>query len=1094
MNTKTTICGLLAIALTQSVSAQVEGCEPSSDWIQSGIEKHDEGEFAAAVEEYQKVHPNDSLYSLARYEEGLSLLSLEKYEESIEAFQEVLNLDGGDEVQSLINIGSAFDYLENRDSALHYYDLAAERFPYNYSVYFNRGVTYEGMGEHAKALEDYKTAVTLNPYHPTSHIRLGSLAANEGEITKALLSWTTFLLLEPATNRSFEVLGMVDQMVGVGWNGSSVGLKISQPGTDDFAEMDLLLNNRVALNKKYKYPFKKLGLDLSKQTYMVIQEIAFNEDDPGFWMQTYVPLFVAVRNAGKVEGLVYTEAVTVGAYEKEVSKKLNLIKDFIAWFKTEWAEVNSQKPFPVDGKMKVMDIAYANSGQANVCGTVKNDHFEGDVIYIQQNGRIASRGMFNSNGNREGEWKYYHPNGELSEHLTFRDGKWGGPYFLYASNGMITQEGSMSQSKRNGDVKNYSEFGVLYSIVPYKNGEPEGVITFFHDNGQISETRTYSNGSPNGSFKRYHPNGQLAQEGILTEGLLEGESKWYYSNGQLMKTGVFKNDLPEGEMLEYYMNGALQERTTYKDGNAVGESVKYHANGNVANQTTYSTDGKLTGVLTLFDYDGKRIETNDFKKKEVMAYTQYHRDGQVIAEGKKKGGVMRYQDYLGDGTLVTEGDYEPSGGNKRGPWKYYHTSGTIRREANFVNGVEDGDYTEYYRDGSVFYATKLIEGKQEAAIARKTILGDLEFTGQYLGGERCGEWRGYYNDGETLSYISYYIDGELSGKYESFDSQGIKDRELFYLDGVMIKELHFDQEGKAYFTMVLDTGTVKVQRPFANGAKQADLIYRNFKLDGPATWYYPNGKISTQGAYSNGERQGDWIWYFDNGKTSTKRSYQLGEEHGLYQRYFENGKLRTEQNFVNGNKEGLEKQYFENGKLDREINYVNDERHGETRYYAEDGSLQMARKYYHGKLEAVGYLKSDGKTIEWTTLENESGEVKTYYPSGQLARSFTLENGLLVGSYLKYHPNGQLQEELTFEKGQLNGMNKLYYPSGQVKEENPYVHGDLHGEEILYHSNGKVSRKRQWVNGDVHGLDLRFDRNGKKLSSHTYREGVLVDM
>ena len=43
----------------------------------------------------------------------------------------------------------------------------------------------------------------------------------------------------------------------------------------------------------------------------------------------------------------------------------------------------------------------------------------------------------NSNGNREGYWEVYHPNGNLNYKGFYKDGRWNG-YWEYYSNGKLT--------------------------------------------------------------------------------------------------------------------------------------------------------------------------------------------------------------------------------------------------------------------------------------------------------------------------------------------------------------------------------------------------------------------------------------------------------------------------------------------------------------------------------------------------------------------------------------------------------------------------------------------------------------------------------
>lgn len=51
--------------------------------------------------------------------------------------------------------------------------------------------------------------------------------------------------------------------------------------------------------------------------------------------------------------------------------------------------------------------------------------------------------------------------------------------------------------------------------------------------------------------------------------------------------------------------------------------------------------------------------------------------------------------------IFAEGNYDK--GNKTGLWKEYLTTGTLKREVTFVNGIKQGLYKVYYDSGVIAY-------------------------------------------------------------------------------------------------------------------------------------------------------------------------------------------------------------------------------------------------------------------------------------------------------------------------------------------------------------------------------------------------------
>lgn len=54
-----------------SYSFAQDPCKPSGEWLQKGIEDYDQGLYDAALISFREIHPADTNYAVARYEEGL---------------------------------------------------------------------------------------------------------------------------------------------------------------------------------------------------------------------------------------------------------------------------------------------------------------------------------------------------------------------------------------------------------------------------------------------------------------------------------------------------------------------------------------------------------------------------------------------------------------------------------------------------------------------------------------------------------------------------------------------------------------------------------------------------------------------------------------------------------------------------------------------------------------------------------------------------------------------------------------------------------------------------------------------------------------
>lgn len=463
------LAGLILFVISLNTMAQSTDCTSGIDHVRRGIELHDEKKYHEALEAYEMVLPGDTAYSLSMYERGLTLHELERYDEAISWYQKVLPFNDENHNQALVNLGISWDFNGNIDSSLHYFGIAEQHYPFDYNVYFNRGVTFLRNEQSKEALEDFKRSVLLNPKHPGSHLQLGYLAAATDHVTQAALSWNTFLMLAPGDGRSLQTLGAMENL----FNGEfefdfPVSIRLNPVGEDDFSELDLIVKNKIALSKKYKYKLSKLDLTVARQTHLILNELKFDPDDNGFWMQTYGRLVKEVQDQDKVDDFIHAQLISVGMVEDYLMKKLNLIKDFIGWFNQTITAVNDVKLFPTSEGVQERTLLYYDSGRVGAAITTKNETANGPAEYYYPTGTISSKGEM-KNGENHGVWKYYHPRGALKEVVGFENGTYSGAYASYNEKGVLTIDGEVAGGQLNGEVKYFNSLGYPTVVASYKN-------------------------------------------------------------------------------------------------------------------------------------------------------------------------------------------------------------------------------------------------------------------------------------------------------------------------------------------------------------------------------------------------------------------------------------------------------------------------------------------------------------------------------------------------------------------------------------------------------------------------------------------------
>lgn len=1085
------MCSIALFSLVTLVSlGQSNPCFSALEALQEGIRLHDEGQYDAAVAKYREVQQGDTLYILALYEEGLSLIENKQYTEAIAPLERCLQEPFDDRVMALINLGIAHDHAGNLDRSLAYFAQAEREYPYNNMVHYNRAITLLRAKRGDEALADLQKSVQLNPKHPATHLRLGYLAAANGGTTQAALALNTFLALEPSGERAFIALRDLEGiLMGTFTPEEKVKADIHPNRTDDFAELDLVLANKVSLRDKYKYPHKKVDVKVLRQTHLLLNEFTYNPDDKGFWMQTYGPVVASLQSTGRVNDFLLLMVANFNSYEKQLAKRINSIKECMSHYHAELVAAVAKKPFPsTKGVVDNLTVSYYDRGAVMSAVEKVNGIKNGHAEYYFSNGRVEAVGAFKAN-ERHGHWKIYHASGALKEEYDYVNGKIEGDYTSYNEHGILTFQGRVSNNALNGKVRYFDEQGWLTVELGFANGKPDGERLEYYQNGQVSERSTYVEGVQQGAFVSYHPNGEVLQEATLVDGKLHGESKWYYSGKRLAATGNYANGDLEGEYVAYYSNGTVKERSEQKNGQLVGVAEEFHPNGKLKKRTLFDTSTDETATMEYYDYNGVKIEVQNMLKNEIRSFQQLADDGSVIYENKKKGGKFYYKDYRGDGIMTQEGEFDANNGNQIGVWKSYDANGALSSEFNYVAGKLVGAGVDYFPNGNTKSAVNYVEGEYSGDFKTYYFDGARETEGCYANGLTQGQWVTYHEDGSTLYSERYFVNGKLNGDYTFFDFEGGLHEKQLYRMGDKLLTILYRLDGQADTLWAMQLGEHPTEVYYPNGQLRTRVTRINGMANGLVEWFYPNGKPMRKGMAYNDRSHGEWVYYYPNGKVSRKETYEFGDLDGVRTYYDEDGKVTGEYVYMADELNGNYKAYV-NGVLTRTGSYVNGLSHGMFDYYSSTGKLQQRRDYYHDRIRAVGQASGSESKIVWTQVESDEQTIETVYANGKKARSYSLKKGELHGPLVVYHDNGNKQLETTYSHGQETGVSRSYYADGKPDEEEFYLNGQRHGEQKAYYPNGKLKSIQNYKHGSLDGEAIYYDKNGKKIAHFEYRMGT----
>lgn len=221
--------------------------------------------------------------------------------------------------------------------------------------------------------------------------------------------------------------------------------------------------------------------------------------------------------------------------------------------------------------------------------------------------------------------------------------------------------------------------------------------------------------------------GAMAQSTNKTDSQGRKQGEWvknYEGKDKILYKGTFKNDKP------------------------VGKFVFYHETGKVKAISEYFNEGKDSYVAT------------------------YHENGKILSYGKyvneKKDSTWVFYDEYGN--FVSSESYRD--GEKNGLSRVYYPFNSkldpgkprVLEEVTYVNGVKEGEWTKYFKNGAKLgegtYSLGQFEGKQTYYHPN----GNKKAVIYFKRGIKTGYSFSYDENGEEISK-NYFLNGvELTGK------------------------------------------------------------------------------------------------------------------------------------------------------------------------------------------------------------------------------------------------------------------------------------------------------------------------------------------
>ncbi|OFY91199.1 MAG: hypothetical protein A3K10_15635 [Bacteroidetes bacterium RIFCSPLOWO2_12_FULL_31_6] len=1047
------------------------------------------------------VNKNDSNYIYSLISKSYYLLN-DETGDSIKNNEEIIKItkEGMDEksISSnyyfFINHYVALVNQKKYKEALGILDKALEKYPTNYDLYYRKGLIYENLEDYTNAVKMYQQSLIFNPFNAKTHLQLGNICYRSNKITEALICFDIYLFLNPDGEGSYQILEAVNTIVTTKVDIEDKIDVIVSKDDDSFDEINLIINNHVSLDKKYKID-NDIKIAVVKQTHLLLEQLKTYEGNDGFFQNRYVPFYNWIRDNGHFNNFIYTICYSSKneVHKKVIASKLNSVKELIPIAYKKLGECFKNVEMDFNNKKQTVSFYYYNYYLQGIGTYNKNNKMSGYwETYSTKYGFIESKGVLNDEEQKEGEWIWYFENGNIEVLANFKNGKLDGFYQYFFDNGILNYSLSYIEGEPDSEYKLYNKKGALTEHKFFSNGKLNGLYTSYYDVGEdYPEVMIpYKNGVIDGIVTKYYLNGQKSFITTFVDGKKEGIEKEFYKNGTLSSDVEYKDGQLNGYYKTYHPNGQLQSEAQTENGFFNGVKKNYFKDGKLEVECNYYK-GDINGVYKEFDIDGKLFYTYDYKKGDVYAYSFFDKEGKLIHSDNKQSGKLNYLGYFPNGNKTSEGIYNYKGG-KEGVWKYYNVNGTLNTTSEFKENMLINKTNNYFNDGTIEIYKNYKNDTLQGYYIRKDRFGNRYNEGWYKNGNLHGVWETYYPTNK-LKETNYYFNGKLNGEQISYGvDQKITER-LYYVNGELINEYYYNQNGEIYDSITtLTSKRDTLYTHYTNNAVKSIFNYSYGYKHGKYIGYFPTGKKKAEGNFVGNKKDGNWVWYFENGKTEVTCTYILGDIEGDKKTYFENGQLKELITYELGEAVGEEKDYNEKGVLLNNFFYHNGVVNGKRNFYSEDGHLQVIRFYHNNELIGYSYLGKNKEEIPMIPIKNETVKITAYFDNGKKSREMELVNGEFENDYNSYYYTGQIYKKQNYKKDAIQGVVNTYYPNGNLLKNETYVNGLLEGKVTEYYENEKIKEETNYSLDVKHGKYTKYNIEGKVIKEENYFNDELI--
>lgn len=257
-------------------------------------------------------------------------------------------------------------------------------------------------------------------------------------------------------------------------------------------------------------------------------------------------------------------------------------------------------------------------------------------------------------------------------------------------------------------------------------------------------------------------------------------------------------------------------------------------------------------------------------------------------------------------------------------------------------------------------------------------------------------------------------------------------------------------------------------------------------------FFYPNGKLASEGTMRNGQPDGYWKSYYETGMLKSEGNRKEFKLDSAWRFYNPEGKLVLKINFRDGKRNGYKTSWLDKETIKEQ--YIDDIKEGYTEYDHPDGWKKMEIPFVKGLEQGLG------------KEYNEKGDIITIteYKKGFIVERLKINRRDKInrkqGRWMSFWENGKVRIEGTYKDDKKNGYFKEYSENGDLVTITKYLNDVIQPQAVEiqkletekeYYEDGRIKSIRLYRNGVPEGIAIGYSPEGKIVSATEYRNGIL---